>query len=216
MNNKTTNNNSYSNTNQNFYKNTKNSENDIKKRIIKINIIYKKNLNNLEKQKKSKTSIENETESTEIEIYNTETIGNLIKTYCNNKKIKVSNNLYLEKKNLKKIKNNLTINEAKIENNETLYILEKNNSDKSDNNNSNDDNEYNDNEIFFNINYEGKNYSFSGFEDNTFINCIKSFIEEKGEKNFFFIFNGNIIDKNKTLNELKIKNEDVIRIGEIK
>ena len=216
MNNKTTNNNSYSNTNQNFYKNTKNSENDIKKRIIKINIIYKKNLNNLEKQKKSKTSIENETESTEIEIYNTETIGNLIKTYCNNKKIKVSNNLYLAKKNLKKIKNNLTINEAKIENNETLYILEKNNSDKSDNNNSNDDNEYNDNEIFFNINYEGKNYSFSGFEDNTFINCIKSFIEEKGEKNFFFIFNGNIIDKNKTLNELKIKNEDVIRIGEIK
>ena len=124
----------------------------------------------------------------------------------------------MAKKDLKKIKNNLTINEAKIENNETLYILEKNNNDKSDNNNndSSDNNEYNDNEIFFNIKKKKKNYSFSGFEDNTFINCIKSFIKEKGEKNFFFILNGNIIDKNKTLNELKIKNEDVIRIGEIK
>ena len=108
---------------------------------------------------------------------------------------------------MKKINNNLTIYEAKIKNNEKVYVLKENHNDSEDNER---------NEIFFNINYEGKNFSFSGFQENTFIDCIKPFIKENGDKNFFFILNGKIIDEKKSLNELNIKNEDVIRIGEIK
>ena len=152
---------------------------------------------------------ESETKSTEIKIFNTEIIGNLIKRYCNIKKMKKNNNLYLTKQDLKKINNNITIDEAKIENNETLYIFEHKKNDNSDNVNKS-------NEIFFNINYEGKNYSFSGFKENKFIDCIKSFIKENTNRNIFFIFNGKIIDKKKSLNELNIKNKDIIRIGEIK
>jgi hypothetical protein len=199
--------NTYSNTKQNFYKIQKNGENNNKKRIIKINIIYNKKYTISDEKTKSEISKENEAESTEIEIYNTETVGNLIKKYCNNKKIKESNSLYLAKKDMKKINDNLTIYEAKIKNNETVYVYKENNNDSEDNER---------NEIFFNINYEGKNFSFSGFQENTFIDCIKSFIKENGDKNFFFILNGKIIDEKKSLNELNVKNEDVIRIGEIK
>lgn len=201
-------NNSTMNTNEKFYKNKRNTDNSTKKKLIRINIIF-----NQQKKLEISKENENENELTQIEIYNTQTIGNLIKKYCNNKKIKSNNNLYITKKDLKKIKNNLTINEAKIQNNETIYIFEDNNNKNNDKNNENDNEN---NEIIFNINYEGKNYSFSGFKDNTFLDCIKSFIEENEEKKFFFIFNENIIDKNKTLNELNIKNGNVIRVGEIK
>ena len=53
---------------------------------------------------------------------NSESIGNLISKYCNQKM--KSKNLYLMKKDLKKLRKNITINDAKIENNETILICE--------------------------------------------------------------------------------------------
>lgn len=125
------------------------------------------------------------------------------------KEIKTNNYFYLAKQDLKKIDKNLTLKEAKIENNETLFILE----DKNNNNNCNNEKDSLNKEIIFYINYEGVSYSFSGFKENTFIDCIKSFTEDNGEKNF--IINNKIIDINKTLNELCVNNGDVIKVGEI-
>lgn len=174
----------------------KNNENESiekdTKKIIKLKIIF---------------SQQNENEKeTDIEIYNTESIENLIKKFCIIKKIS-NKNLYITKKDLKKIKNDKTINQAKISNNETMFIFEKKEKEK------NSDNK----EINFNINYLGENFTFKCSKDDIFSECIKSFIEKKGEKkNFLYIFNGNIIDKNKSLDNLEIKNGSVVRIGELK
>ena len=193
---------SFVNVYDNFYKINK----IIEKKLIKVNIISNKNLILSDQNIKSEVSKENE--STEIEIYNTETIENLIRKYCKKKEIKSNNYLYLAKQDLKKIDKNLTLKEAKIENNETLFILEDQN-----NNNFNNEKDSLNKEIIFYINYEGVSHSFSGFKENTFIDCIKSFTEDNGEKNF--IINNKIIDINKTLNELCINNGDVIKVGEI-
>lgn len=149
---------------------------------------------------------ENENESTEIAIYNTELIGNLIKKYSKAKQIN-SKNLYLTKNDLKKIKNNITINEAKIKNNETIFIFEGNENEENRNNNKEKE------EIKFEINYQDKIYSLNGFKNDIFSDCIKSFIEEKEVKDCFFIYKGEIIDNNKTLFELNIKNGDILKVG---
>ena len=103
----------------------------IKKKIIKVKIISKQT----SAQKLNyEISKDNENECTEIEIYNTELIDNLIKKYSKVKQIK-SKNLYLTKKDLKKIKNNITISEAKIKNNEIIFIIEGNENEEKGNNN---------------------------------------------------------------------------------
>ena len=154
----------------------------------------------------SKDNNENENEVTEIEIYNTELIANLIKKYCKKKQIK-SKNLYLTKNDFKKLKYNITINEAKIKNNETLFIFEANENEENGNNSKEKE------EIKFEINYQDKNYSLIGFKKDKFSECIKSFIEEKDGNDFLFICKGEILDKNKTLEELNILNGDIIEVG---
>ena len=174
--------------------NNKLNKNDsTKKKIIKVKILKQKNKN--EDLKDSET---------EIEINNRELISNLIKSYCKTKKIE-KNNFYLTKKDSKKIGNNLTIKEAKIGDNETLFIFEGN---KEDNENNN--------QIKFYVNYLGENYPCSGSKESIFSDCIKSFIEENGDNKFIFIFNEKIINKNKSLNELKIENGNVVKIGQFK
>lgn len=135
-----------------------------------------------------------------MEVYNSETIGKLIKKYCEMQKLE-EKNLYLTKKNLKKLKNELTLNRAKIKNDETIFLCENDDSDE---------------EINFNINYQNKKFPVSGWKNDIFLDCIKFFTEEKTGKNFLFIYNDNILDKNKTLLELKIKNGDEVKVGEFK
>lgn len=114
----------YNNKSIKSFKNTGNNNDnfDMNKKIIKVNIISKIQKELLIQKIKSEISNNDESEVTEMEIYNTQTIGNLIKQYCNKKEIKIDN-LYLTKKDLKKINNNLTIIQAKIENNETVFIF---------------------------------------------------------------------------------------------
>ena len=170
-----------------------NKLNKNEKKMIKVKIINKANKN---------TNVD--ISETEIEINNTESIANLIKSFCKTKKIE-KNNFYLTKKDSKKIGNNLTIKEAKIGDNETLFIFEGN---KEDNENNN--------QIKFYVNYLGENYPCSGSKESIFSDCIKSFIEENGDNKFIFIFNEKIINKNKSLNELKIENGNVVKIGQFK
>lgn len=168
-----------------------NKLNTTKKKIIKVKIKNQKN-----------KSEELEESETEIEIYNTDSIANLIKCYCKQKNIE-NKNFYLTKKDSKKICSNLAIKDAKIVDNETLFIFEGNEPDNEDNN-----------KIEFYINFIGKNYPCSGSKDNIFSDCIKSFIEENGDNNFIFIFNDKVINKEKSLGELKIENENVIKVGQ--
>ena len=161
--------------------------------MIKVKILDKKNKN--EDIKES---------GTEIEISDTESIADLIKRFCKTKKIE-KNNFYLTKKDSKKIDNNLTLKEAKIDDNETLFIWEGNEKDNQENN-----------KIKFYVNYLGKNYPCSGSNENIFSECINSFIEENNDNKFIFIFNEKIINKDKSLGELKIQNENVIKVGQFK
>ena len=108
-----------------------------KKEIIKVKIISNKK-QTLEQIINYEISKNNENETTEIEIYNDELIENLLKKYCNIKKIKTKN-VYLTKKNFQKIKNKLKINQAKIENNETIFFFEQ--EENEDNKNNQQDNE---------------------------------------------------------------------------
>lgn len=48
------------------------------------------------------------------------------------------------------------------------------------------------------------------------MDCIQSFIDETKGKSFLFIYNDNILDKNKSLEELNIKNGDEVKVGELK
>lgn len=177
----------------------------IKKKIIKVKIISNYQNKFLEQKINYEISKDNENEATEIEIYNTELISTLIKKYCTAKLIK-SKNLYLTKNDLKKIKNNISINEAKIKNNETIFIFEGN--ENKENGKNNDEKE----EIKFEISYQDNNYSIIGFKNFKFSDCIKSFIKEKDGEDFIFIYKEEIIDKNKTLDELNIKNGDIIKV----
>ena len=111
----------------------------------------------------------------------------------------------MTKKDHKKIGKNLTLKEAKISDNETLFIFEGNEEDNEDNN-----------QIKFYVNYLGKNYPCSGSKDKKFSDCIKSFIEENGDNKFIFIFNEKIINKGKSLSDLKIENENVVKVGQFK
>ena len=170
-----------------------NKLNKNEKKMIKVKLINKANKNeDIEKNE------------TEIEINNTESIANLIKNFCKTKKIE-KNNFYLTKKDHKKIGKNLTLKEAKISDNETLFIFEGNEEDNEDNN-----------QIKFYVNYLGKNYPCSGSKDKKFSDCIKSFIEENGDNKFIFIFNEKIINKGKSLSDLKIENENVVKVGQFK
>ena len=189
---------------ENSYKNNTNEK--IKKLLIKVKIIYNKQNQTLEQIITSENSKENENEITEIEIYNTDKIRNLIKKYCDTKKLN-PNNLFISKKDLKKIKSDLTINQAKIENNETIFINEGNEY------NSNIDEE---NEITFNINCQGKSYSLSGNKNDLFLDCIEPFIKDNIEQNYNFIVDNKIIDKNKSLEELNIKSGSVVKFCEMK
>lgn len=189
---------------ENSYKNNTNEK--IKKLLIKVKIIYNKQNQTLEQIITSENSKENENEITEIEIYNTDKIRNLIKKYCDNKKLN-PNNVFISKKDLKKIKSDLTINQAKIENNETIFIIEGNEY------NSNIDEE---NEITFNINCQGKSYSLSGNKNDLFLDCIEPFIKDNIEQNYIFIVDNKIIDKNKSLEELNIKSGSVVKFCEMK
>ena len=129
--------------------------------------------------------------------------------YCKVKQIK-SKNLYLTKNDLKRLKINLTINEAKIKNKEIIFIFEEN--ENKENRNNTEEKE----KIKFEINYQDKNYSINGFKNDKFLDCIKSFNEEKEGEDCLFIHKGEIIDKDKTLDELNIKNGDIIKVGELK
>ena len=170
-----------------------NKLNKNEKKMIKVKIINKTNKNKNE-----------DINETEIEINNTESIANLIKNFCKTKKIE-KNNFFLAKKDSKKICKNLTIKEAKIGDNETLFIFEGNEEDNEDNN-----------QIKFYVNYLGKNYPCIGSKENIFSDCIKSFIEENGDNKFIFIFNEKIINKGKSLSELKIENGNVVKVGQFK
>ena len=163
----------------------------------------------MEKKINYEISKDNDNEITEIEIYNTDLISNLIKKYCKVKQIK-SKNLYLTKNDLKRLKINLTINEAKIKNKEIIFIFEENKN--KENRNNTEEKE----KIKFEINYQDKNYSINGFKNDKFLDCIKSFNEEKEGEDCLFIHKGEIIDKDKTLDELNIKNGDIIKVGELK
>ena len=163
----------------------------------------------MEKKINYEISKDNDNEITEIEIYNTDLISNLIKEYCKVKQIK-SKNLYLTKNDLKRLKINLTLNEAKIKNKEIIFIFEEN--ENKENRNNTEEKE----KIKFEINYQDKNYSINGFKNDKFLDCIKSFNEEKEGEDCLFIHKGEIIDKDKTLDELNIKNGDIIKVGELK
>lgn len=91
--------------------------------MINVKIIFKQKIDSLDKNIQNEIFKSNEIE--EIEINDTENIGNLINKYCNIKNIK-KKNLFLMKKDFKKINNNMTISKAKIENNETIFIFEEN------------------------------------------------------------------------------------------
>ena len=200
------NNNSAGHTIENFY--TNNKSEIVLKKLINIKIIFNQHIlmQTLEQKLIYENTKDNDNIATNIEIYNNETIENLIKKYCKLKKIK-SNKLYITKKDFKKINKNLTINQAKIEKNETIYIFE----------NENKNNIYDeDGEIIFNINFHEKNYSLSGFKNDKFSDCAKSFIDEIGEKNILFISNEKVIDTNKSLKDLNIKNGDNVAVGELK
>ena len=110
------------------------------------------------------------------------------------------------KKNFRVLEDSLTISQAKIENNETIYIIE----------DEEKDNHEEDKEIIFNINFKDKNYSLSGFKFNIFSDCAKDLIDEIGEKNILFISNERVIDTNKSLKDINIKNGDNIVVGELK
>ena len=163
----------------------------------------------MEKKINYEISKDNDNEITEIEIYNTDLISNLIKEYCKVKQIK-SKNLYLTKNDLKRLKINLTLNEAKIKNKEIIFIFEE--KENKENRNNTEEKE----KIKFEINYQDKNYSINGFKNDKFLDCIKSFNEEKEGEDCLFIHKGEIIDKDKTLDELNIKNGDIIKVGELK
>lgn len=107
-------------------KNKKFLKNDaIENKLIKIKIIFGKQYEALKQMINTEISKNNENEETEIEIYNNETIENLIEKYCNSKKVK-KDNLLLMNKDLKYLKKNITIRDAKINNNETVFIFEDN------------------------------------------------------------------------------------------
>lgn len=177
------------------------------KKLITIKIIFNPTIlyQTLEQKLKYDDPKDNDYEITDIEIPSDETIGNLIKKYCEIKKLE-SNNKYIMKKNFQILKNSLTISQAKLENNETIYIFE----------DEEKDNHEEDKEIIFNINFKDKNYSLSGFKFNIFSDCAKDLIDEIGEKNILFISNERVIDTNKSLKDLNIKNGDNIVVGELK
>ena len=133
---------------------------------------------------------------TELELEKTEQVKNIINIYCKKKGISNSENYYLTKMDLDKLDENLTIKEADIPNNQTLYIFERD-------------------KIEFVINYQEKEFKISGNKDDKFESCIKSFLDENGNDNFDFTLNGENIEITKELNELGIKNGDVIKAEQI-
>ena len=47
------------------------------------------------------------------------------------------------------------------------------------------------------------------------MDCIKSFNEENEGNDFLFIYNDKIVDKNKSLDVLKIQNGDTIKVEKL-
>lgn len=190
-----------------------NKTKNIINKTIKVRIIY----NNTEISDKNTNSENskivddnNESLATTIEINIYETINNLIKKYCEITK-KEGQKLYLTKSDYKKLKNNLTIEESAIKNNDTLYIFkEKNNIDKDKEENK----IINKDEITFKLRYQNNKYTFNGKKTDLFVNCIKSFFEEFPNKTFTFILVESILQINKSLEELNIKNGSVIRAAD--
>lgn len=140
--------------------------------------------------------VDTNTKETEIELDKSEQIKDIIKLYCEEKGLSNPEDYYLTKSDLNKLEENKTIKEAKICDNQTLYIFERN-------------------KIEFIINYQQKKFKIEGNSDTKFEECIKSFIEEKGENNFIFSLNGKNIEISKELNQLGIKNGDEIKAEQI-
>ena len=131
-----------------------------------------------------------------MEIEKSEQIKDIIKLYCETKGLSNPEDYYLTKIDLNKIDENKTVKEASILNNQTLYILEGK-------------------KIDFVINYKEKEYKINGNDNMKFEKCIKSFIDENGIDNIAFTLNGENIDINKELNNLGIKNGDVIKAEQV-
>ena len=136
------------------------------------------------------------TKETEIEIDKTELIKDIIKLYCETKSLSNPEDFYLTKINLNHLDENITAKEAKILNNQTLYIFEGK-------------------RIEFIINYQERDFEMKGFDNLKFEDCIKSFLDENGNDNFVFSLNGENIEISKELNQLGIKNDDVIKAEQI-
>ena len=66
------------------------------------------------------------------------------------------------------------------------------------------------------MNYQGKNISLSGNKNDIFLDCVEPFIKDNIEKKFFFIIDNKIIDKNKSLEDLNIKNGSIVTFCELK
>ena len=81
-------------------------------------------------------------------------------------------------------------------NNQTLYIFEGK-------------------RIEFIISYQEKEYKIKGFDNIKFEDCIKSFLDENGNNNFAFSLNGETIEISKDLNQLGIKDDDLIKAEQI-
>ena len=136
------------------------------------------------------------TNEIEIEIGKTEQVKNIIKIYCEKKGLSNPEDYYLTKIDLNKLDENITIKEAKILNNASLYI-------------------FIGNKIEFIINYQEKDFNIKGIAHMKFEECVKSFINENANNNFVFSLNGKTIEINKELNQIGIKNGDVIKAEQI-
>lgn len=136
------------------------------------------------------------TNEIEIEIDKTEQVKNIIKIYCEKKGLSNPEDYYLTKIDLNKLDENITIKEAKILNNASLYI-------------------FIGNKIEFIINYQEKDFNIKGIAHMKFEECVKSFINKNANNNFIFSLNGKTIEINKELNQIGIKNGDVIKAEQI-
>lgn len=138
------------------------------------------------------------TNETELKLDKNDQVKKIIELYCELNRLAKNNNnnYYLTKIDLNKLDENITIKEAKILNNQTLYIFEGN-------------------KIEFIINYKEKEFQIKGNDKMKFEECIKSFINENGNENLFFSLNGEQIDISKELNQLGIKNNDVVKAEQI-
>lgn len=170
--------------------------------------------------KKIKVIIKNsDSKETAIEIKENDLLSKLIENYCNNIGIEYNDKLYYTlNNNSEKLNNKEKLSNLGIKNNDILIIKkieeEENNINDNVNNESSGIEEEDFNGIKFYLEYLGEKIELICKGDQKFEDVIKPFYDKQnGDKEFTYIFNNKIIDKNSTIKYLGIKDQNIVIAG---